>query len=127
MTTLAQFTDEVRHRTAQQKFSMSLTVGQTYVLRELRAAYSALDDDEFADLRSQIALLEESFKQPLTAAIKKQLNSMRRNGITGTDLVRLLSDLYHDHGMSEHDFQLKHRVEQESEDLPRIICSEAFM
>lgn len=127
MTVLEQFTDEVRHRSAQQKFSMSLTVGQTYVLRELRAAYSAIDGEEFDDLRSQIALLEDSFKQPLTAAIKKQLNSIRRNGITGKDLVRWLSDIYHDHGMKDHDFQLKHRVEQESEDLPRIICSEAFV
>ena len=127
MSVLQRFSEEVQHRTAQQKFSMSLTVGQTYVLRELRAAYSALDGEEFADLRSQIALLEESFKQPLTAAIKKQLNIIRRNGITGENLVRMLSDLYHDHGMSEHDFQLRHRVERDSEDLPRIICSEAFV
>ena len=56
------------------------------------------------------------------------MNSVfRRNGITGTNLVRMLSDLYHDHGMSEHDFQLRHRVERDSEDLPRIICSEAFV
>ena len=127
MKVLQTFTDEVRHRTAQQKFSMSLTVGQTYVLRELRAVYSALDVDEFSELRSQTALLEESFKQPLTAAIKKQLNIIRRNGIIGQNLVRLLSDIYHDHGMKEHDFQLRHRVEQESDDLPRIICSEAFV
>ncbi len=127
MSVLKRFSDEVRHRTAQQKFSMSLTVGQTYVLRDLRAAYSALDGEEFADLRSQIALLEESFKQPLTAAIKKQLSIIRRNGITGKNLVRMLSDLYHDHGMSDHDFQLRHRVERDSEDLARIICSEAFV
>jgi Helicase conserved C-terminal domain/PLD-like domain len=127
MKALEFFKDEVRHRTAQQKFSMSLTVGQTYILRELRAAYSSLDGDEFDDLRSQIALLEESFKQPLTAAIKKHLNSIRRNGITGKNLVRLLSDLYHDHGMKDHDFQLRHRVERQSDNNPRIICSEGFV
>lgn len=127
MKVLEGFSDEVRHRTAQQKFSTSLTVGQTYVLRELRAVYSALDTEDFSDLRGQIALLEDSFKQPLTAAIKKQLNIIRRNGITGKQLVKLLSDLYHDHGMSEHDFQLRHRVERQSDELARIICSEAFM
>ncbi|MDA7522707.1 SWF/SNF helicase family protein, partial [Akkermansiaceae bacterium] len=127
MQVLEQFIDEVRNRTAQQKFSMSLTVGQTYVLRELRAIYSSLDEDEFRDLRNQIGLLEESFKQPLTAAIKKQLNSARRNGITGKDLVRWLSDIYHDHGMKDHDFQLKHRAEEETDNHPRIICSEAFI
>ena len=127
MKALNTFSDEVRHRTAQQKFSMSLTVGQSYVLRELRATYSAFDPEDSGDLRGQIALLEESFKQPLTAAIKKQLNIIRRNGITGKQLVKNLSDIYHDHGMREHDFQLRHRVERDSEDLPRIICSEAFV
>ncbi|MDA7891874.1 phospholipase D-like domain-containing protein [Akkermansiaceae bacterium] len=127
MRVLQRFADEARQRTAQQKFSMSLTVGQSYALRELRAFHSSLDPDEFADLRSQIGLLEESFKQPLTAAIKKQLNSLRRNGITGNELVRLLSDLYHDHGMKDRDFQLRYRAEQEGDDLPRIICSEAFV
>jgi hypothetical protein len=36
MKALDAFIDEVRHRTAHQKFSMSLTIDQTYVLRELR-------------------------------------------------------------------------------------------
>ena len=53
-------------------------------------------------------------------------------GLTVEDLEQagasmMLSNLYHDHGMSEHDFQLRHRVERDSEDLPRIICSEAFV
>lgn len=127
MKVLQRFADEARQRAAQQKFSMSLTVGQSYVLREIRAFHSSLDLDEFADLRSQIEVLEDSFKQPLTAAIKKQLNSLRRNGITGDELVRFLSDLYHDHGMKDRDFQLRYRAEQEGDDLPRIICSEAFV
>jgi hypothetical protein len=127
MRILGIFTDEVRHRTAQQKFSLSLTVGQTYVLRELRAFYSTLDSDESADLKSQVALLEESFKQPLTAAIKRQLNTIRRNGVTGKPLVKTVSDLYHDHDMKDSSFQLRHLAERESEDVPRIICSEAFV
>lgn len=127
MKALAMFSDEVRHRTAQQQFSLSLTVGQTYALRELRAFYATLDPEESGDLRAQIAILEESFKQPLTAAIKKQLNTIRRNALTGRHLVKTLSDLYHDHGMSDRDFQLRHLTERESEDLPRVICSEAFV
>jgi hypothetical protein len=127
MRVLGIFSDEVRHRTAQQKFSLSLTVGQTYVLRELRAFYSTLDSDESADLKSQVALLEVAFKQPLTAAIKRTLNTIRRNGITGRPLVKSLSDLYHDHGMHDRDFQIRHLVERESEGLPRVICSESFV
>jgi superfamily II DNA or RNA helicase len=127
MKVLKVFSEEVRHRTAQQKFSLSLTVGQTYVLRELRAFYSTLDPDVSNDLRGQVSLLEEAFKQPLTAAIKKQLNTIRRNGLIGKTLVKLLSDIYHDHGLSDRDFQLRHLAERESEDIPRIICSEAFV
>jgi hypothetical protein len=127
MKVLGTFSDEVRHRTAQQKFSLSLTVGQTYALRELRAFYSTLDPDEDGDLRGQVSILEEAFKQPLTAAIKRQLNTIRRNGITSKPLVKAVSDLYHDHGMSDSSFQLRHLAERESEDVPRIICSEAFV
>ena len=126
MKVLATFNDEVRHRASQQKQSISLTVGQTYVLRELRAFYSNLDNKSHADLRGQVSRLEESFKKPLTAAIRKQINNVRRNGITGKRLVEILSEIYHDHGMSEHDFHLRYRVERESADLPRIICSEAL-
>jgi superfamily II DNA or RNA helicase len=127
MKVLGIFNDEVRHRTAQQRFSLSLTVGQTYVLRELRAFYSTLDPDDEADLRGQVSILEEAFKQPLTAAIKRQLNTIRRNGVTAKALVKAVSDLYHDHGMSDTSFQLRHLAERESEDVPRIICSEAFL
>jgi len=126
MKVLATFNDEVRHRASQQKQSISLTVGQTYVLRELRAFYSNLDNESHADLRGQVSQLEESFKKPLTAAIRKQINNIRRNGITGKRLVEILSEIYHDHGMSEHDFHLRYRVERKSADLPRIICSEAL-
>ena len=121
------FSGETRERAAQQQFSLSLTTAQRYILRELQAVFSGLEGEEPADLRDQIALLEEAFKAPLPAAIRKRLNTIRRNGITGTDLVRILSDLYHEHEMMNHDFQLRHRNEEESDNHPRIICSEAFI
>lgn len=128
MKVLKMFSSEVRNRTAQQKFGLSLTVGQTYALRELRAYLSSheLDNRESADMKAQISILEEAFKQPITAAIKKQLNTVRRNGVTGRHLVKALSDIYHDHGMSDHNFQLRNIAERESEGAPRVICSEAF-
>ena len=127
MKSLETFSDEVRHRKAQQQHSLSLSVGQNYVLRELRIYYSSLDGDEFNDLRSQISLLETSFKNPITAAIKKQLNVIRRNGVTGREMVNMLSEIYHEHGMKDLNFQLQHRIERESDEIPRIICSEGFV
>jgi hypothetical protein len=47
--------------------------------------------------------------------------------VTAKALVKAVSDLYHDHGMSDTSFQLRHLAERESEDVPRIICSEAFL
>lgn len=123
---LKAFKDEVRHRRAQQQHSFSLSTAQIYVLRELRVFYSMIKQED-TDLKNQVVKLEAAFKQPATAAIRRQLNTLRRNGVIGNPLVRALSDLYHDHGLEERVFE-EHRLhEQEAEELPRIICSEAFV
>jgi hypothetical protein len=123
---LGVFAEEVQQRLAQQRHSVSLTTAQSYVLRELRALYSTLRDAE-TDLRTQVALLDEAFRRPATAAIRRQLNTLRRNGVVGIPLVRALTDLYHDHGLAERTPEERREHELESEELPRIVCSEAFV
>ncbi|HQM51176.1 MAG TPA: phospholipase D-like domain-containing protein [Candidatus Hydrogenedentes bacterium] len=120
------FATEVKHRRAQQKHSLSLTVGQTYVLRELRAFYTSLEDGD-EDLRTQIAILEEAFKHPVTAAIRNELNRVRRNGITGPNLLKTLSDIFHDHGMKDRETSNRREMAEEADEVPRIICSEAML
>jgi superfamily II DNA/RNA helicase len=124
---LASFSQEVRQRVAQQQTSLSLTVGQQYILRELRSYYATLDAEEEKDLKAQISMLEEAFKQPMTAAIKRSLNTLRRSGVEGRPLVQNLSDLYRDHSMQDRDFQRKQEAEAEADRFPRIICSEAMV
>lgn len=126
MGVLKAFETEVKHRKAQQKHSLSLTAGQSYVLRELRALYSTLDENE-EDLRRQVSVLEEAFKRPVSVAIKKNLNVLRRNGVSGRPLLAGLSEIYHEHGMHETDYADRHRAEVETDEVPRIICSEAFV
>lgn len=126
MTVLNAFSDEVKHRRAEQQHGLSLTAAQAYVLRELRAFYSQLKDEE-TDLKGQVTRLEDAFKRPATAAIRRQLNTLRRNGVIGNPLLRALSDLYHDHGLHEQVYEERRHHEQEAEELPRIICSEAFI
>jgi len=126
MKMLKLFSDEVRHRRAQQKYGLSITAAQAYVLRELRAFYSGLSDDE-TDLKAQVGKLEEAFKRPVTAAIRRQFNTMRRNGMVANPLVKALTDLYHDHGLHEQVYEERRQHEQDAEDLPRVICSEAFV
>ena len=124
---LDEFRHEVEQLDAQKQHSLSLTTGQSYVLRELRSVYSGLEDEDNDDLRRQIQLLEDSFRQPVTSAIKRQLNVMRRNGVSGAALTQGLSDLYHDHEMGTDHFQIRNQGQRQSDALPRIICSEAFV
>ena len=64
--------------------------------------------------------VEESFSRPLTAAIRKRLNVIRRNGITGKNLLPLLTDLYIEYDMENHSaFELKFKKEQETDELPK--------
>jgi hypothetical protein len=126
MKVLKIFSDEVRHRRAQLQHGLSLTTSQNYVLRELRAFYSQLKEED-TDLKAQVVKLEEAFKWPVTAALRRQLNTLRRNGVIGPVLIRSLTDLYHDHGLHERVYEESRLHEQESEEFPRIICSEAFV
>jgi hypothetical protein len=118
------FAEEVKHRLAQQQYTLNLTVQQRYALRELRAFYTLAEDD---DIKSKINVLEAAFKHPLSKAINRQLNIIRRNGMTGQNLVRALGEIYLEHNMAEHDFLSRIRTETESEGVPRIMCSEALV
>ena len=102
-------------------------MGQQYVLKELRCYHALLDAEDEKDLKAQISMLEEAFKQPMTAAIKRSLNTLRRSGVEGRPLVQNLTDLYQDHSMKDRDFQRKQEAEAESDRFPRIICSEAII
>lgn len=126
MNVLKVFSDEVKHRRSQQQHGLSLSASQSYVLREMRAFYSNLDDKE-VDLKGQITRLEETFKQPVTAAIRRQLNTLRRNGVSGNPLIKALSDIYRDHGLHEQEYADRRLHEQESEEIPHIVCSEALV
>lgn len=111
------FVEEVKHREAEREFSMSLTQAQRYVLRELRLLFNATDSEE---AREQANVLERSFRAPLTAALKKELNTIRRNALTGEALLRRLADLYHQHHLRE---WTERRGWETEEIVPRIVCS----
>ena len=116
-----QFVQEVKHRQAERDHTLSLKQSQSYVLRELRVLYGQSEDD---DQKAQIALLEKAFRRPLTQAIIRELNTIRRDKITDRALILALADIYTQHNMRE-------RVERDSQDegdtSPRIICSEGLV
>nr|HID13126.1 hypothetical protein [Anaerolineae bacterium] len=114
------FDDEVRRRKAQREHVRSLTRGQRYVLRELRVLFNAAKDD---DLRGVMTLLEEAFRGPLTTAVTKELNLLRRNGVTGEVLLEELKRIYFQHNLK--DVPARTRLAA-GEEVPKIVCSEAL-
>ena len=117
-----QFAEEVKHRQAEREHTLSLTQGQRYVLRELRVLFGLASDE---DLKGQINTLEKAFRGPITTALNQELNRIRRSGITGQDLLKLLGDLYLHHNMRD---WLGHRsLQLEEQPVPRIVCSEALI
>jgi len=112
----------VKNRWAEQKHSASLSMAQRYVLRELRVLFSQADDE---DVKAQINLLAKVFGGSVTTAVKGELNRLRRNGVLGHKLLKVLGDIYYRHGMS----RWVDRFSAADEELPvsRIICSEALL
>ncbi len=74
------FAEEVKHREAERKHSFNLTHGQLYALRELRILFEATTEEE---IKGNVNILEKAFRGALTGAVKRELNQLRRNAVTG--------------------------------------------
>jgi len=90
-------------------------------VKELRLLFTATDDE---DAKGQINILESAFRSSITTALARELNLLRRNGVTGNHLLKSLANLYHTHNIAT----LSDRRAQSARDaIPQIICSEAFV
>ena len=123
MSTKRLFAREVRIRQSERQHRLSLTQAQRYVLRELQLIFVETSDE---DLQAQINLLERAFRSSITDALNRELNLLRRNGVTGDALLRNLSQLYRQHNMREWNTR-QQGTQSQNEDLPRIICSAALV
>ncbi|MBI4715320.1 MAG: SWF/SNF helicase family protein, partial [Nitrospirae bacterium] len=117
-----QFVEEVTHRETERAHTLSLTHGQRYVLRELRMLFGVTADE---DIRGQITILEKAFRGPLTRAIHRELNLLRRNSVSGESLRKSLLRIYDQHNLR--DWIDRRKVEDSENEVPRIICSEALL
>ena len=122
MRVMRRFSEEVKHRQAEREHTLSLSHGQRYVLRELRVLFGAAADE---DLKGQINILEKAFRGPITTAINRELNLLRRNSLTGQELLKNLVRLFHQHNMR--DWMDRRGLQFEEMPTPRITCSEAFV
>jgi superfamily II DNA or RNA helicase len=116
------FTEEAKHRQIEREHTMSLSHGQRYVMRELRLLFGNTEDD---DLKGQINILEKAFRGAITTAINRELNLVRRNNVAGHELLRTLTNLYHQHNMRDLADRRSQLLKEQL--IPKIICSEALV
>ncbi|MFC1620387.1 helicase-related protein [Candidatus Neomarinimicrobiota bacterium] len=117
-----QFEKELKQIESERKHRLSLTHGQRYVLRELRLQYELQKDDE---TKAEIAVLEKTYRGPLSRAVIKELNLLRRNGVSGDALLKNLIDIYYQHNLKE--YAERKSIRRAEDTIPRIICSEALL
>jgi hypothetical protein len=61
---------------------------------------------------------------PINEAVRGELNTLRRNRVTGHDLLAVLDRLYHRHNLREANG--RRTPGDEDDDLPMIVCSEGL-
>jgi superfamily II DNA or RNA helicase len=110
------FETEVQNRAVEREQTRPLGVGQRYVGHELRKLFSETTDEE---TRARIMLFDQVFRAAVTNAVRRELNQIRRNGITGTALLEELSRIYQDHRLSN-----RPNPREDDEDMrARVVCS----
>lgn len=117
-----QFASEVKHRQAERDFQQRLTQGQRYILRELIIFFKTIQEEE---VKAQVNILEKVFRSSMTGAINREINALRRNGVTGQDLFNQLVQIYNQHNMRE--WLNNNSLPTLSHPIPIIICSEAMV
>ena len=117
------FTQEIKDLQSERKHTLSLTQAQRYVLRELQLIFANAPDE---DVSAQVSTLEKAFRGTITTAVNRELNLLRRNGVTGTALLKNLRDLYRQPNMREWDSR-QQDAQSENEAIPKVICSAALI
>ena len=116
------FDEQVKARLAQRDYTHRLGVGQTYVLQHLRLAFQKADT---FDHKERINLLDRIVRQPLPEAVTRELNKIRRAGVSGEPLIERLQELVSRYRLTR---LLEQTEDEEQRPEPsRIICSEALV
>ena len=122
MTGLALFPQPVK--AGAPKYLILETKGQDPLEDVKRAAaerwVAAVDEEA----KGRINILEKAFRGPITTAINRELNLLRRNSLTGQDLLKNLVRLFHQHNMR--DWMDRRGLPLEEQPIPKIVCSEAL-
>jgi len=98
--------------------NVSQTKAQQYLSRELRVLAAQEKD---SNLQGQINLLETAFRQPLSTAVKRQINHLRKSKVVGRALLDSLNKIYQDYNLR--DSLNRYQTKQTEAELPVVVCS----
>ena len=115
------FAQEVGARWSEQKHTVKLTVTQRYVVEQLRLLYAQSAN---TDIQRQITLVERAFVQPLTQAVKKELNLVKQRSLTGRELLAVLENIYVRHNLGAQTASLWF---DDRPPAPQVVCSESLV
>lgn len=123
---LRDFRTQVEERQAQAAEAPTRHRGQAYVVNQLRAL---LRGSKEPTERETIIALERGFNlESLPPPVHTELNRLRKNKVTGADLLGRLAELYRVFGLGSYvDAQQSEPGGQAEQPFPRIVCSEALM
>jgi hypothetical protein len=78
-----------------------------------------MEDD---DTKQQITLLEKAFRTTTTQAVNRELNILRRNSLTGQNLLTTLIRIYNQHNLRLLSDRPASKVD--TKPVVKVICSE---
>ena len=108
-----QFAEEVKHRQSEREFNPRMTIGQKYIVRELKVFFKSVDEET----KAQVNIIEEAFRHSTNQAINRELNKLRRDSFTGKELFDQLKNIYRQYNMHElHSGQLTYVICTNSRD-----------
>jgi hypothetical protein len=76
------------------------------------------------DIQRQITLVERAFVQPLTQAVKKELNLVKQRALTGRELLAVLENIYVRHNLGAQTAGLWF---DDRPPAPQVVCSESLV
>jgi len=88
----------------------------------LRELFKLANDE---DEKAQITLLEKAFRGPITTAINRELNFLRKNNVKQRDLLKSLGQMYFQHNMQDWVDNRSRSIRDD--EMPKLICSEGLL
>jgi hypothetical protein len=117
------FAEEAALRKTTLEHGTSLSVGQRYVLQELKPFAASLDEDD--PRQTDVAILQRAYSShALSVAVQTELRRVRNHKLTAESLFVRLRDIYDQHRLSQVQEQV--RVDRQVA-VPHIVCSEVLV